>query len=167
VVVVLLGMFGYLFVGMSRISAAKSDSIVFIPLKSTFSSNWKEIYNGQAWLDAMIFVIQSMELGTLVHPYLGSKNFFHYRSHRDGIYLIVLSYFWNVTTAMAALAWLGYIGVNRKEMDFAHTNLFGHYGLVIVFMLKHLQAEMTQNVQGDVLFFNGCFYAMIGIAGEI
>lgn len=82
VLVLLLGMGGYLLVGLSRISEAKSSSIVYSPLMSTLTPNWKAMFNGQAWLDAMTFVIQSLELGTLVHPYLGSKNFFHYRCHR-------------------------------------------------------------------------------------
>lgn len=83
---------------------------------------------------------------------------------RDGIILVVLAYFWNVVAALAALAWLGYVGINKKEIKAANELLFGHYGLTIVYMLKHLQAEMTQNVQGDVLFFNACFYSICGAA---
>lgn len=66
---------------------------------------------------------------------------------RDGLHLTLLAIVWNVATSVAALAWLGYIGVNKRQIEASTQHLFGHYGLFIVFMLKHMQAEMAQNVQ--------------------
>ncbi|OXA59281.1 Sodium- and chloride-dependent GABA transporter 2 [Folsomia candida] len=139
--VLLLAMTGYLLVGLSRISEAKGNSVVYGPLLETLRPSWMKIFKGKAWMDAMIFVIQSLELGTLVQPYLASKNFFHYRCHRDGLYLILLAMAWNFASSIAALSWLGYVGVNKIQMKNANEHLFGHYGLTIVFMLKHLQAS--------------------------
>lgn len=164
--VLILGVAGYVIVGFSRISKASSTSIVWFPLQRTLQPNWKALISGRAWVDAMLFVIQSMELGTLVHPYLGSKNFFHYRCHRDGLYLVLIAFLWNLGASVASLTWLGYVGVNRVQMEAARRLLHGQYGLTLVYELKHVQGEMTQNVQGDCLFFLAVFYSMVGIAGE-
>lgn len=64
--VLLLAMTGYLLVGLSRISEAKGNSVVYGPLLETLRPSWMKIFKGKAWMDAMIFVIQSLELGTLV-----------------------------------------------------------------------------------------------------
>ncbi len=79
----------------------------------------------------------------------------------------MLAIAWNMAVSIAALCWLGYVGVNETQIKAANEHLFGHYGLTIVFMLKHLQGEMTQNVQGDLLFFNACFYSIVAVAGKI
>jgi hypothetical protein len=105
-----------------------------------------------------------MELGTLVHPYLGSKSFFHYRCPRDGFLLVALSIVWNGMIGFAVMAWMGYVCVNEAQIKASMPHLSGHYGLFIVYAVKHLQAELTGMVQGDVLFFNAFFYSIIGIA---
>lgn len=64
-----------------------------------------------------------------------------FRQFRDGLYLVLLALAWNIGASVAALSWLGYIGVNHAQMTAATEHLFGHYGLVIVFMLKHIQVR--------------------------
>jgi len=55
--------------------------------------------------------------------------------------------------------------VSQKQMDLATEQLHGHYGLFVVFLLKHIQAEYTVRVETDILFFNAFFYSIIGAAG--
>lgn len=89
----LLFLIGYTFNGYSRINPSierirnytndlGTSKLLYIPLQVTFSPKWIQIINGGAWVKATMFVMNSMELGSLVHPYLGSKVFFHYRCTR-------------------------------------------------------------------------------------
>lgn len=89
----LLFLVGYTFTGYARISPSVEQirnytmdlgksKLLYIPLKVTFTPHWIHIINGGTWVKATLFVMNSMELGSLVHPYLGSKVFFHYRCTR-------------------------------------------------------------------------------------
>lgn len=79
---------GYTFTAYSRIhpnsaqQKVTEDSIVYLPLKLTFTPEWLKLLDGRVWAKALTFVMSSMELGTLVHMYIGSKNFYHYRCVR-------------------------------------------------------------------------------------
>ncbi|CAL8111546.1 unnamed protein product [Orchesella dallaii] len=162
----LLFLFGYTFNGYLRTNPQQlqENSIVYLPLRSTFAPKWEKIVDGRVWVQAIIFVVHSMELGTLVHPYLGSKTFFHYRTARDGVLLILVAITWNLIGAVGVLLWLGYVGINKSEMEASLKQLKGHYGIHVVFIMKHIQAELAQQVEGDVLFFCAIFYMIVGIA---
>ncbi|ODN00355.1 Sodium- and chloride-dependent GABA transporter 2, partial [Orchesella cincta] len=162
----LLFLFGYTFNGYLRTNPKQlqENSIVYLPLRTTFAPKWEKIVDGRVWVQAIIFVVHSLELGTLVHPYLGSKTFFHYRTARDGVLLILVAITWNLIGAVGVLLWLGYVGINKTEIEASLKQLKGHYGIHIVFILKHIQAELTQQVEGDVLFFCAIFYMIVGIA---
>lgn len=82
----LLCMSGYVVIILIRVMSATEgnylDSVTLRPLFSTLSPKWIHLFSGNAWIDALFFVINTLELGTLIHGYLGSKLFYHYRTYR-------------------------------------------------------------------------------------
>jgi len=163
----ILMMIMYFVAGVNRVSSSSNydqeSKILFYPLKKVLSPRWEVLFTGKTWMEATHFVIQAMELGTLVHTYLGSKIFFHYRCPRDGVGLVGLSVMWHLISGGAILLWMGYVGINTKSLEGALSKLKGQYGLFVVYGVTHMAAELTEQIQGDVLFYCGFFYSIIGI----
>lgn len=85
---------------------------------------------------------------------------------RDGIYLILLTITWHLVGVFGVLIWLGYVGITEDEIRASLKEIDGHYGMFVVFIMKHVQAELTQQVESDVLLFCSVFYFIIGTAGK-
>lgn len=67
---------------------------------------------------------------------------------------------------LGVLLWLGYVGIDKKELEASFEELKGHYGLLVVFIMKHIQAEMTQEMETDVLLCCAWFFLITGLAGR-
>lgn len=84
---------------------------------------------------------------------------------RDGIYLILLTITWHLVGVLGVLIWLGYVGITEDEIRASLKEIDGHYGMFVVFIMKHIQAELTQQVESDVLLFCSVFYFIVGTSG--
>lgn len=68
--------------------------------------------------------------------------------------------------AIGVLLWIGYICINEDEIKAALKEIDGLYGMFVVFILKHIQAEMTQMVESDALFYCSVFYFIVGTTSK-
>lgn len=152
-------------VSIGKYEVLASNSLVYLPLQLTFKPDWSKLVDGVTWLHAMVFVMDTLNLDTLNNIYFGSKLFYHYRCTRDGIYLIFVTLTWHLIGTIGVLLWLGYVGINEKEIRAAFEEINGDYGQYVIFPVKHIQAELTEEVESDLLFSCAIFYFIMGLAG--
>ncbi|CAG7823659.1 unnamed protein product, partial [Allacma fusca] len=156
---------GYLVIVVLRTFGGKWDSLMYFPLRKALEANWSMILKGKVWMDAVFFVINTLGLVTLVHPYFASRCFFHYRTARDGILIIFLTIVWNLIGASAVLLFIGYITVNKKEMLNTLEQIGGYQGIFISYVMKVNQANLVGNLEYDIEFYFGMYYGMIAVSG--